>query len=208
MRSVTDDHYFAAEPLTPIERRLVVFNVRGHEHRLVAASGVFSAGRLDSGTGVLLRKAPLPQPGAAGPLLDLGCGYGPIAITIATAARVPVYAVDVNQRALALTRENAEAAGLADLVVATTPDEVPPDVLFAQIWSNPPIRIGKAELYALLDRWLPRLATGGIAWLVISHNLGGDTLHRRLVEQGWEVVRHASQKGFRVLRVARGDTSD
>jgi 16S rRNA G1207 methylase RsmC len=203
MRSVTDDHYFATEPATPIERRTVTFTNAGREYRLAAAGGVFSATRLDPGTAVLLRKAPLPAPAAGGPLLDLGCGYGPIAVVLATMTGRTVHAVDVNRRALELVRENATSAGVGDLVVAAEPDEVPAGLAFAEIWSNPPIRIGKPALHALLDRWLPRLAPGGVGWLVVSHNLGGDSLHQRLVGQGWAVGRHASQKGYRVLRVTR-----
>lgn len=162
---------------------------------------MFSAGRLDLGTSVLLHKAPVPTAQTPGPMLDLGCGYGPIAVVLATRAACPVYAVDVNRRALDLVKENATTFGVADLVLPTVPDEVPDDLRFTQIWSNPPIRVGKVELHAMLDRWLPRLAADGVAWLVVSKNLGGDSLQARLVEQGWEARRHASQKGYRVLRV-------
>lgn len=203
MRSVTEEHYFTAEPTTPIERREVLFDVAGREFRLAAAGGVFSAGRLDPGTAVLLRKAPLPGPGDGGPMLDLGCGYGPIAVVLAAVSKATVYAVDVNRRALDLARDNAVAAGVGGRIVPATPDEVPDDVRFAQIWSNPPIRVGKAELHAMLDRWLVRLAPGGVAWLVVARNLGGDSLHRWLVERSWTVDRHASQKGYRVLKVTR-----
>ena len=82
---------------------------------------------------------------------------------------------------------------------------MPEQVRFTEIWSNPPIRVGKEELHALLDRWLGRLTDDGVAWLVVSRNLGADSLHRWLVERGWSAVRHASQKGYRVLRVNRGD---
>lgn len=205
MRSVTEEHYFAAEPTTRYERHEITFRAFGREHRLQAAGGVFSAGRLDPGTAVLLRKATPPPPDTSGPMLDLGCGYGPIAIALASVTRATVYAVDVNRRAVDLVRDNARGAGLGDRVVAALPDEVPrtPDLAFTQIWSNPPIRVGKQELHAMLDRWLPRLAPGGTAWLVISRNLGGDSVHRWLVERSWDVARHASQKGYRVLRVTR-----
>ncbi|HEX2355635.1 MAG TPA: methyltransferase, partial [Micromonosporaceae bacterium] len=103
--------------------------------------------------------------------------------------------------ALELVARNATAVGAADRIRPATPDEVPADVRFAEIWSNPPIRIGKAELHGLLGRWLPRLLPGGVAWLVVARHLGGDSLHRWLAEQGWHVERHASQKGYRVLRV-------
>lgn len=202
--SVTGEHYFTAQPAAA-PRHTVGFTVAGRRFDLAAAGGVFSAGRLDPGTAVLLRKAVLPTPGAAGPFLDLGCGYGPIACVLA--ARAPaatVYAVDVNPRALALVQENAAALGAADRVRALPPDEVPPAVEFQQIWSNPPIRVGKAELHDMLLRWLPRLAPDGDAWLVVARHLGGDSLHRWLVEQGWPVTRQASQQGYRVLRVGAG----
>jgi 16S rRNA G1207 methylase RsmC len=196
---VTAEHYFSAEPVAPARRGRVEFSVGGRGYALAAASGVFSAGRLDPGTAVLLRKAELPTDGV---LLDLGCGYGPIACVLATQAPdATVYAVDVNSRARELTAENAAALGLAVRVCA--PDEVPGDVTFDQIWSNPPTHVGKAELHALLERWLPRLAPDGVAWLVINKHLGGDSLHTWLVGLGWQVTRIASQKGFRVLRVTR-----
>ena len=124
--------------------------------------------------------------------------YGP-----GTVPRARVWAVDVNPRARELTAGNAEALGLAGRVRVAAPDEVP-DLEFAQIWSNPPVRVGKADLHALLDRWLPRLAPGGVAWLVIARHLGGDSLHQWLRDQGWRADRHASQKGYRVLRVTAG----
>ena len=199
---VTAEHYFSAEPAAPARRGRVEFSVGGRSYALAAASGVFSAGRLDPGTAVLLRKGDLPGAGRTGVLLDLGCGYGPIACVLASEAPgATVYAVDVNSRARELTAENAAALDLAVRVCA--PDEVPDDVTFDEIWSNPPTHVGKAELHALLQRWLPRLAPDGTAWLVINKHLGGDSLHTWLVGLGWQVDRIASQKGFRVLRVTR-----
>ena len=199
---MTADHYFSAEPSAPARPGTVEFTVAGRDYALASASGVFSAARLDPGTAVLLRKGDLPAAGTAGDLLDLGCGYGPIACVLASEAPgATVYAVDVNSRARELTAANAAALGLAVRVHA--PDDVPDDVTFTEIWSNPPTHVGKAELHAMLRRWLPRLAPGGVAWLVINRHLGGDSLHTWLVDEGWQVTRTASQKGFRVLRVTR-----
>jgi 16S rRNA (guanine1207-N2)-methyltransferase len=201
---VTSDHYFTAQPSAEARRRTVRFSAGGREFSLVAAGGVFSADRLDPGTAVLLRKAPLPAAQSRGPFLDLGCGYGPIACVLAASApEATVYAVDVNSRALELVRENAAAVGATDRIQAVTPDKVPADVVFQQIWSNPPIRVGKADLHELLLRWLPRLAPDGEAWLVVARHLGADSLHGWLVERDWQVTREASQKGYRVLRVTR-----
>jgi 16S rRNA G1207 methylase RsmC len=201
---VTADHYFSAEPAAPARRSEIEFTAAGKNYRLAVASGVFSAGRLDPGTAVLLRKGDLPSAATTGVLLDLGCGYGPIAAVLATEApQVTVWAVDVNSRARELAAENAETLGVAGRLRVAAPDDVPAEVVFDQIWSNPPTHVGKAELRALLDRWLPRLAPDGAAHLVINRHLGADSLHAWLVERGWQVERIASQKGFRVLRVTR-----
>ncbi len=197
------DHYFTARPASPADLRTLRVRLRDRDHELVTASGVFSPDRLDAGTQVLLRE--VPDPPAAGDLLDLGCGWGPVSLALAAAAPgATVWAVDVNERALDLVRRNAELAG-AGGVRPTAPDDVPDDVRFAVIWSNPPIRVGKAALHAMLLRWLPRLDDGASAYLVVQRNLGSDSLHRWLAEQlagsGHQVIRHASAKGFRVLRV-------
>jgi 16S rRNA G1207 methylase RsmC len=182
----------------------VTFLVGERSYRLASAGGVFSADRLDPGTAVLLRKATPPAPGLTGELLDLGCGYGPIACVLATAApQATVWAVDVNARARELAAANAAALGVADRVRVAAPDQVPTTARFAQIWSNPPVRVGKPELHAMLGRWLPRLLPDGVAWLVVARHLGGDSLQRWLIGQGWTVARHASQKGYRVLRITR-----
>lgn len=197
-----NDHYFSTTPSVasdPVSYSLTV----GDDDvvRVETDAGVFSRGRLDKGTRVLLEHA--PDPHRRGDLLDLGCGYGPIALTLAhRRRRSTVWAVDVNTRALALTERNASAAGLSN-VRACGPDEVPDDVEFAGIWSNPPIRSGKAALHELLRRWLPRLADDGRAYLVVAKNLGSDSLARWLVAEGFPTTRLASSAGFRVLEVLR-----
>jgi 16S rRNA (guanine1207-N2)-methyltransferase len=156
---------------------------------------------VDAGTLELLRAVPPPPPD--GDLLDLGCGYGPIACTLAhRAPGAVVWAVDVNQRAVSLAAANAAALGLGS-VRAVGPDLVPPEVRFAGVWSNPPIRVGKAALHALLLGWLPRLEPGGWAWLVVHRHLGADSLAAWLAGEGWEVTRTASKRGYRILRVGR-----
>lgn len=170
---------------------------------LVAESdrGVFSYGRLDRGTSVLFDLVPAPPPGGA--FLDIGCGWGAIALSLAALSpAAKVYAVDVNPRALELTLRNASRLGLTNLHVSH-PDDVHPGISFDLIWSNPPIRVGKDVLHSILDRWLPRLTPGGSAYLVVQKNLGSDSLAGWLVARGYDVERVGSRKGFRVLRIAR-----
>lgn len=194
---MSEDHYFTADPAAPFERSAVRAVVWGRELSLTSGSGVFAQGRLDIGTAVLFRET---EPPAGGRILDLGCGYGVIGLAICTAApEARVTAVDVNRRAVLLANENAEALGVTDRFRALTPEEVPPDERYDEIWSNPPIRIGKAALHELLLTWLPRLAPGGRAVMVVGKNLGADSLQRWLGEQGYPTQRLASAKGFRVL---------
>ncbi|CAN5238307.1 methyltransferase [soil metagenome] len=198
---MSEDHYFTADPSVPFERIPVSTTVWDRELDLVSGSGVFAKGRLDAGTAVLLGETEPPPPGR---ILDLGCGWGVIGLAIA--AVVPgaqVTGVDVNQRALALAHENAAALGVSDRYRAVLPDLVDPDEQYDQIWSNPPIRIGKQALHEMLLVWLPRLRPGGRAVMVVGKNLGADSLQRWLVEQGYPTSRLASSKGFRVLEVLR-----
>lgn len=184
------------EPEVASAPRVVALDLPGLSLNLTADAGVFSASRVDPGTRVLLED--LPAPAVEGDLLDLGCGYGPIALALA--ARNPgrtVWAVDVNPRAVELTRANAAAAGLGVKAVSA----VPGDVRFAGIWSHPPIRIGKPALHALLTTWLDRLLPGGKAWLVVQRHLGSDSLARWLTEQGYATTRLRSEKAYRVLEV-------
>jgi 16S rRNA G1207 methylase RsmC len=197
-----EEHYFTADPSTPFTRVPVRANVWGHWLELTSGSGVFAQGRLDIGTGVLLREQPPPL--GAREVLDLGCGYGVIGLAVAVA--VPgavVTAVDVNERAVLLAGENAAALGVAERYTAVTPDAVAPGAVYDEIWSNPPIRIGKEALHELLLTWLPRLAPEGRAVLVVGKNLGADSLQRWLGDRGFPTTRLASAKGFRVLETRR-----
>jgi 16S rRNA G1207 methylase RsmC len=203
------DHYFSADPSVPFAREPLSCEVWGQRLELVSGSGVYSRGRLDIGTAVLFRETAPPAPGR---VLDLGTGYGVIGLAVAAAWRadgVPVEAgsvtgVEVNQRAVLLARENAERLGLADRFDAAAPDDVAPEAPYDEIWSNPPIRIGKPALHDLLLQWFARLAPGGRAVMVVGKNLGGDSLQTWLTDQGYPTTRLASAKGFRVLESRAG----
>ncbi|NLJ55152.1 MAG: methyltransferase [Intrasporangiaceae bacterium] len=197
---MSEDHYFTAAPASAEQRRSLRVHLAARDVEVEVAGGVFSPGGLDKGTAILLDE--VPQPPAEGTFLDLGCGWGPMALTMGLLSPdAEVWAVDVNERALDLARGNAARLGL-DRIVAVQPDDVPDEATFDLIWSNPPIRIGKPALHELLRTWLPRLADGGTAYLVVSKNLGGDSLQRWIESDlGLRCTRYASSKGFRILAV-------
>ncbi|MEQ1786791.1 MAG: methyltransferase [Acidimicrobiales bacterium] len=194
-------HYFDGEPAVASRPATVRLDLPEGSISLATDRGVFSGDRVDPGTKYLLLDAPAPPP--AGTFVDLGCGYGPIACTLA--ARAPaatVWAVDVNERARTLCAANAAALGLDNVRVAD-PDSVPPDLSVDLLWSNPPIRIGKAALHDLLRTWLGRLALAGSALLVVQKHLGADSLQRWLEAEGWATERLGSRTGYRLLEVRR-----
>ncbi len=170
---------------------------------LITDRGVFSASAIDVGTKVLLTESPHP-PSDAATIVDVGCGYGPIAVTMAQRAPgAQVWGIDVNERARALCQENAAALGLQNVMVCA-PTDFPDDLAIDRIYSNPPIRIGKAELHKLLDGWLARLAPDGAAYLVVQKHLGADSLARRLSDLGFSVTRISSRRAYRVLEIQPG----
>jgi 16S rRNA (guanine1207-N2)-methyltransferase len=197
-----DEHYFSADPTVEFTRVPVRARVWGHDLQLMSGSGVFARGRLDIGTSVLFRAV---GPPSSGHLLDLGCGYGVVGLALAAAATgVTVRAVDVNQRAVLLANENAAALRVDDRFTACTPDQVPDEEQYDEIWSNPPIRIGKEALHHLLRSWFARLRPNGRAVMVVGKNLGADSLQRWLADHGYPTQRLASAKGFRVLESRPG----
>ena len=206
---MNSSHYFDSAA-GPFERRRIGVRLAGRQLEVSTAGGIFSPDGVDKGTEVLLRE--VPDPPASGHLLDIGCGWGPVALTMAMLSpQAQIWAVDVNERARTLCAENAAQLGL-DNVQVCAPEQVPSGHLFAAIWSNPPIRIGKPALHQLLQLWLPRLDAGGDAHLVVQKNLGADSLLTWLksmlaaVGDGFTAERATSSKGFRILRISRGKT--
>lgn len=201
---MSEEHYFSAEPKGPLKIKSIEIPVAGVLQHVSTASGTFSPLQLDVGTEVLIRQMELAP--NSGDILDLGAGWGPISLNLAKLRpKARIWAVDVNTRSLELTAKNAEDLGLSNISTAT-PDQVPEDISFSGIWSNPPIRIGKKELHQMLLLWLPRLKPNGEAYLVVQKNLGSDSLQKWLAEElkgGFEVSRLTSEKTYRIIRVKK-----
>lgn len=198
------DHYFSSDPSSPLRTTPRTLTLRGHVVTVESASGTFSPGGLDTGTEVLLKYAPKAPP--QGDFLDIGCGWGPLSLALALEApEARVFAVDVNERALQMTADNAENLELPNISVSR-PDDIEATQTFDLIWSNPPIRVGKSELHEILMTWLPRLRPDGEAYLVVAKKLGGDSLLAWLNSgeiQGISAHRVETSKGYRVMRVSR-----
>ncbi len=201
---MSEDHYFSQEPGSALKPKSIIIPVAGEMVQVTTASGTFSPTQLDFGTEVLIEQMGLAP--ESGDLLDLGCGWGPIALNLAKLRpNTKVWAVDVNTRSVELTAKNAKGLGLSN-IAAVVPEQVPENLVFSGIWSNPPIRIGKKELHELLLKWLPRLAVGAEAYLVVQKNLGSDSLQKWLTEElagNYGVSRYTSIKTYRVIKVKK-----
>ena len=201
---MSDNHYFASSPEGPLVPREITVTLNGNKYSVLTAGGVFSPEHIDQGTQVLL--AHLEKANPSGNFLDIGCGWGPIALALALhSPKATIYAIDVNERSLELTKLNAERLGLSNIVVCK-PEEVPSEIEFDEIWSNPPIRVGKVVLHEILTLWIDRLTSGGTARLVVQKNLGSDSLHKWLIQEfddEFESTRIDTSKTFRVLKVTR-----
>jgi 16S rRNA G1207 methylase RsmC len=201
---MSSEHYFSETPGSDYKPKEISVVINGREVLVTTAGGVFSPDHIDQGTNVLLTH--LDEAPAGGNILDIGCGWGPIALSLASASpKATIWAVDVNQRSLELTAANAKRLGLSN-IKCVTPEEVPADLEFSGVWSNPPIRVGKDVLHEILLTWLPKLQEHAEAYLVVQKNLGADSLHRWLeaeLPENFSTVRIDTAKSFRVLRVKR-----
>lgn len=199
---MASEHYFSETPGSDYKLKEIQVVIDGASVTVQTAGGIFSPDHIDQGTAVLLNHLDEAPPG--GNVLDIGCGWGPIALSLAKRSpKALIWAVDVNERSLALTRANAQRLGIENIRVCK-PEEVPTDLTFDGIWSNPPIRVGKDVLHGLMLHWLPRLNLDADAYLVIQKNLGADSLHRWLeaeLPSNFSTIRVDSAKSFRVLRV-------
>lgn len=201
---MSNEHYFSENVGTDFVARNISVTLGGRSMQVQTAAGIFSPEHVDQGTAILLQG--IDQASTQGNLLDIGCGWGPIALALAVQSpEAKVFAVDVNERSLELTKRNAAGAGLENIVVLR-PEFVPQEIEFDQIWSNPPIRVGKDELHTIMRTWLPRLRVGGSARLVVQKHLGSDSLLRWLQEEfaaTHTAERIDSQKTFRIIEVVR-----
>ncbi|MEX3611140.1 methyltransferase [Rothia sp. LK2588] len=204
---MANEHYFSETPAGEFTPRQVKVRIAGEDVTVTTGPGIFSPAGIDKGTAILLAEAPAPE-GAT--VLDIGTGWGPLTLTLAKELpQARVIGVEVNERSAQLTRDNATALGLGNVEVYS-PESVPADLSFDTIWSNPPIRVGKDVLHGILRTWMPRLAPGGRAYLVVQKNLGSDSLQKWLAHElesahpgEFEVSRYATSKSFRILEVAR-----
>jgi len=198
------EQYFEKRPESAHRPAEIPIAIRGHRFTFRTDAGVFSRGKLDRGTELLL-EALVIGPGER--ILDLGCGYG--AIGIVAARLCPTGAVvltDVNKRAVALARTNLAVNGIGNAEVRLGPLYEPvEDTTFDHIVSNPPIRAGRGIVDRIVAEAPAHLLPGGKLWLVARTRQGADALRSRMAQAlgSAEIMKRGS--GFKVIRSVKSE---
>ncbi len=196
-------HYFQDDPSLKSNIRNIAFDIDGHNIELLTDNGVFSKSRIDEGSLAFLKVlVPLRL---SGEILDLGCGYGPIGLTIAiTSSAARVTLADINTRALALCRRNATKLGLDQRVTILQSDiyekiEGPYDSIVV----NPPIRAGKKVTYSMYEGAFQRLIDGGSLYIVIRKNQGGPTASKYIESLFGNITLLKRDKGYYIYQARK-----
>ncbi|TMW70017.1 class I SAM-dependent methyltransferase [Alteribacter natronophilus] len=199
-------HYYSEKPDVESSPAQVKVTIRGQELSFLSDRGVFSRGDLDFGTRTLLEAFELPE--TEGPIADIGCGWGPIGITLASEFRGRSFLMgDINERAVSLAKRNAEKNGVSgntDIIVSSLFSAVDTEG-FAAILTNPPIRAGKQVVHQLFEDAFSRLKGGGDLWVVIRKKQGAPSAGKKLEELfgDGQVQVVTKEKGYFIFRAQK-----
>ena len=197
------EHYYSQNPNVEHDEKAVIFEVLGHSFRCITDSGVFSRDGLDMGTRILLEALPSLE----GRVLDLGCGWGPVGTALGKAyPACEILLTDINERAAELARRNLAANDVKNARVVSGDGYASVDGKFDSIVLNPPIRTGKAAIYALFEGARNYLTNDGALYIVIRKQQGAESAEKYLKTIYPCVERIAREKGYRVLRCGMQET--
>ena len=197
------DHYYSNKPQTESKPRQWKFTLLGFEFKFETDAGVFSKSEVDFGSRVLIDTFEMPE--VEGDVLDVGCGYGPIGLSIAKANPERfVHMLDVNTRALQLAEKNASVNGVQNVRIFESDGlSNVGDVKVAAILTNPPIRAGKETVFRFYDGAFEKLVSGGELWVVIQKKQGAPSSVSHLEEMFSEVDVVEKKKGYWIIRAKK-----
>jgi 16S rRNA (guanine1207-N2)-methyltransferase len=196
------EHYYSNRPTVEHDEQEFEFELRGQTFKFKTDAGVFSRDRIDYGSVVLIEEM---QIGETDLVLDMGCGYGPIGLVAARlAAKGRVTMADVNERAVALAKSNANRNGIRNVeVVQSYLFENLGNREFDVILTNPPIRAGKQTVHQIFEEAYPRLREKGSLWVVIQKKQGAPSAMSKLEELFSSVEKVAQDKGYWILKATK-----
>jgi 16S rRNA (guanine1207-N2)-methyltransferase len=194
------NHYYSRTPEVKSDPQNIETVLRDFKFRLKTDQGVFSKNEIDFGSRLLIDSFTENQ--IAGPLLDVGCGYGPVGLSMARAfPDRAIHMVDVNERALGLANENANANGISNVsIYESNCLENVSEKNFSAILTNPPIRAGKSVVHEILEDSYNHLADGGELWVVIQKKQGAASAQKKMEEVYGNAEVAAKKKGYQILK--------
>lgn len=193
-------HYYSEKPTTEHNRHTHEQELRGFKMQFVTDSGVFGKKGVDFGSRLLIESI---TSDVGERLLDVGCGYGPIGLSLAKSfPTTTVWMIDINERAVALSQENAALNNVENVAIMQSDifSSVPIAEKFNTIVTNPPIRAGKAVVHAIFEGARERIVPGGSLWIVIQKKQGAPSALEKLESLFDEVEEVDKDKGFRIYR--------
>lgn len=191
-------HYFENNPPETIKEYTITYTLQGRSFSLIASSGIFAKKDLDVGSRLLINV--LLQDTLSGTCLDLGCGYGPVGLTVASLnPNLTLTLADVNERAVIDARHNAQRLGLTNLQILTSDGFQELTQNFDVIAFNPPIRAGKKTIYRLYQEAKQHLNPNGSLYIVIRKDKGAESHETYLLTLFSKVLRRDRDKGYLVL---------
>lgn len=197
------EHYYSEKPSAKSAPQRIHVNINGYDMVFTTDVGVFSKHAVDFGTKLLLESFHFPI--IKGPILDVGCGYGPIGLSLAKQAPDrAIIMIDVNERAIELAKKNRQANGVNNVsVMKSDLFENIRDKHFAAILSNPPIRAGKKVVYELFRQAYEHLEPRGEFWIVIQKKQGAPSAKKELISLFGDVDVVNKSKGYFIFRAKK-----
>ncbi|MDM5152924.1 class I SAM-dependent methyltransferase [Bacillus sp. DX1.1] len=193
------DHYFSNDPSSKSDRKRWEYTLRGNQFIFLSDHGVFSKNEVDFGSRLLIEAFQMPD--VRGDVLDVGCGYGPIGLSLAKESQGrEVHMVDVNERALELAKENAANNKIGNVRIYQSSVYENIDGQYAAILSNPPIRAGKHVVHEILEKAVDHLVPGGELWIVIQKKQGAPSAMKKLEAVFSEVDVVEKKKGYYIIK--------
>lgn len=194
------EHYYSKNPHVKSEPKQWRTTLRGKNFNFMTDAGVFSKGEVDFGSRLLIDAFKVPS--IEGDILDVGCGYGPVGLTLASLCMDrTIQMVDINERAISLSRKNAERNGISNVIVYSS--DALSDVKasdFAAILTNPPIRAGKETVFKIYDHSYEKLAAEGELWVVIQKKQGAPSTIAKLEELFGNAEIVEKSKGYYIIK--------
>jgi 16S rRNA (guanine1207-N2)-methyltransferase len=198
------EHYYSKKPQIESNPRRVKFNLLGHSFQFETDRGVFSKSEVDFGSRTLIETFQIPS--IEGVIFDIGCGYGPIGLAIAKEnPNRTVYMMDVNERAIALAKKNAEINGIQNVRIFESDgvSAVKEELQVAAILTNPPIRAGKEVVFEFYDGAFEKLVPNGELWIVIQKKQGAPSTVAHLEEKFAVVDIVDKKKGYWIIKAIK-----